>query len=112
MIDFAQCVSANEPLPLNTTYPPVHLNRPDVGYLRGLSSLIFYFKLMFEQFCGVEYRSFDEATAVMTDLHSKGKLDTGCRWLDEFENDTLPSPYSFNFVPDYEVDHEYYDVSE
>ena len=44
MLDFANCVQAEDPLPPNTTYPPQHPNDIDRGYLRGLKSLKMYFQ--------------------------------------------------------------------
>lgn len=45
IIDFAQCVTAEDPLPKGVvTYPPQHRNAPDRGYLRGLRTLQTYFK--------------------------------------------------------------------
>ncbi|KAF5096991.1 hypothetical protein D0Z00_002578 [Geotrichum galactomycetum] len=45
IIDFAQCVTAEDPLPKGVvTCPPQHRNAPDRGYLRGLRTLQTYFK--------------------------------------------------------------------
>lgn len=44
IIDFAQCVTAEDVLPTGTTCPPRHPNTPDNGYLRGLLTLQKYFK--------------------------------------------------------------------
>ncbi|KAK9478192.1 hypothetical protein V1514DRAFT_347751 [Lipomyces japonicus] len=43
IIDFAQCIAAEEPLPANTMFPPRHPGKPDLGYLRGLKTLKQYF---------------------------------------------------------------------
>ena len=43
MLDFANCVQAEDPLPPGTTYPPQHPNDVDRGYLRGLKTLKAYF---------------------------------------------------------------------
>lgn len=44
IIDFAQCITAEEPLPSGATCPPSHPNEPDNGYLRGLKTLQKYLK--------------------------------------------------------------------
>ena len=44
MLDFANCVQAEDPLPPNTTCPPKHPKDIDRGYLRGLKSLKLYFQ--------------------------------------------------------------------
>lgn len=44
IIDFAQCITAEDPLPVGATCPPRHANSPDRGYLRGLTTLQRYFK--------------------------------------------------------------------
>ncbi|KAG7692199.1 hypothetical protein KL933_004977 [Ogataea haglerorum] len=99
LIDFAQCVIANEPLPPNTTYPPAHIDSPDLGYLKGLQSLIFYFKLMFQEFTGLQYTNYDESLVVMKKLQSS-VLSRGCEWLDNFEKEQ-PCPFDFDQVPQY-----------
>ncbi|KAK9457295.1 hypothetical protein V1511DRAFT_456167 [Dipodascopsis uninucleata] len=43
IIDFAQCVTGEEPLPENTTCPPHFPDKPDMGYLTGIRSLKRYF---------------------------------------------------------------------
>ncbi|KAG7888588.1 hypothetical protein KL925_005317 [Ogataea polymorpha] len=99
LIDFAQCVIANEPLPPNTTYPPAHMDSPDLGYLKGLQSLIFYFKLMFREFTGLQYTNYDESLVVMKKLQFS-VLSRSCEWLDNFENEQ-PCPFDFGQVPQY-----------
>ena len=43
MLDFANCVQAEDALPPGTTCPPQHPNDVDRGYLRGLKTLKAYF---------------------------------------------------------------------
>lgn len=93
MIDFAQCVIGTEPLPSTTTYPPSHLGMPDFGFLRGLHSLDFYFRLMFHEYTGLEY---DDAKDSIPELRTK--LDHNIEWLDRFDED-IPCPYNFSSVP-------------
>lgn len=45
IIDFAQCITKEDPLPPETTCPPRNLNAPDKGYLRGLQTLQRYLKM-------------------------------------------------------------------
>ncbi|KAH3664256.1 hypothetical protein OGAPHI_004608 [Ogataea philodendri] len=109
LIDFAQCVIAKEPLPANTTYPPEHENCPDLGYLRGIQSLMFYLKLIFKEFTGLQYNNYTEAITVMEKLKST-VLSRGCEWLDNFEEETS-TEFDFDQVPQY-VHTDYDDVSE
>lgn len=44
IIDFAQCVTAEDRVKESAMCPPSHPNSPDNGYLRGLNSLQLYFK--------------------------------------------------------------------
>lgn len=55
LIDFAQCVTANDVLPPDTKAPPRHPNTPDLGFLRGLKTLHRYFRMIFKEIVGREY---------------------------------------------------------
>lgn len=44
MLDFANCVQAEDPLPATARYPPQHPDDVDRGYLRGLRTLKLYFE--------------------------------------------------------------------
>lgn len=110
LIDFAQCVIGGSEFTDKTTFPPVHKGEPDVGYLRGLKSLMYYFMVMFEQFTGgFEYTNYKEAWEIIRRL-DKDNLLNSCEWLDNFENDELECPFVFNKTPIY--DEFYENVSE
>ena len=65
IIDFAQSVIAGESLPQSTTIPPKNRGLPDMGYLRGLNSLIEYFKTIFKILSGVEYVLYDKSKTII-----------------------------------------------
>lgn len=99
MIDFAQCVIGTEPLPESTTFPPNHKG-PDFGYLRGLHSLRFYFRLMFEQYTGYKYDSYTNALKILQNVCTdpNSPVNRSCDWLDTFDEDK-DCPYKFDQVP-------------
>lgn len=100
MIDFAQCVIGTEPLPESTTFPPKH-EGPDLGYLRGLHSLRFYFRLMFEQYTGHKYQDYTNALAILEDAYTNqtSPVNKPCEWLDTFDEE-YDCPYDFDRVPE------------
>lgn len=79
IIDFAQSVIAEDPLPLSTTKPPTHPHLPDLGYLRGLQTLISYFKTMFRVLSGSEFAE-DSVSYVVQNRALFGP----CPWLDVY----------------------------
>ena len=111
MIDFAQCVIGGSEFSKNTTIPPAHKGEPDVGYLRGLKSLVYYFSVMFKEFTGGhEYQGFDNAWETIKSLDKTGYFDRSCEWLNDFDNEELKCPFTFDATPDY--DEEFENVSE
>lgn len=111
LIDFAQCVIGTGEFSDKTTFPPVHRGAPDMGYLRGLKSLVYYFGVMFHEFTGGhEYRGFHDSWQVIHALDRQHLLDRPCSWLDEFANEELPCPFTFAPTPLYTGVYE--DVSE
>ena len=102
LIDFAQCVIGGSEFSDKTTFPPVHKGAPDVGYIRGLKSLIYYFGVMFKEFTGGhEYAGFAEAWEIIGELDKEGVFDCNCQWLDEFDNGGSQCPFEFKAVPVY-----------
>lgn len=65
IIDFAQCVTAEDPLPKEAIIPPQHPNIPDVGYLRGLETLRRYLKIIWKEITGLEFNPDPEAIAAV-----------------------------------------------
>lgn len=102
LIDFAQCVIGGSEFSDKTTFPPVHKGAPDVGYIRGLKSLIYYFGVMFREFTGGhEYASFSEAWEIIRKLDKEKVFNCNCQWLDEFDNGESQCPFEFRPVPVY-----------
>lgn len=102
LIDFAQCVIGGSEFSNKTTFPPVHKGFPDVGYIRGLKSLIYYFGIMFKEFTGgYEYAGFESAWKIIKELDKKKALDCTCEWLDTFDNGESQCPFEFKPVPVY-----------
>jgi len=83
IIDFAQSVIAGESLPQSTTIPPKNLGLPDMGYLRGLNSLIGYFKTIFRILSGVEYILYEKSKNVVETKKEDFKKMAN-KWLDEY----------------------------
>lgn len=102
LIDFAQCVIGDGEFSEKTTFPPVHKGEPDAGYIRGLMSLIYYFKVIFEKFTGgYQYQSYEESWELINCLHESGKLNDNSEWLDDFCNDNVECPFNFDPIPQY-----------
>lgn len=55
LVDFANCVIAEDPLPEGTLCPPKDRNGVDRGYLRGLRSLSIYFQKIWNEVKGVNW---------------------------------------------------------
>lgn len=55
IIDFAQCITAEDVLPPGTLAPPQHPAMPDMGYLRGLNTLQRYLKIIWKEVSGADY---------------------------------------------------------
>lgn len=90
IIDFAQSVIAEDADSSTYRKPPRHPDLPDMGYLRGLRSLILYFKAIFEIITKV---SFDEVEDVAAFIEQNAEqLDRECYWIgryDEAEDDSV-----------------------
>lgn len=79
IIDFAQSVIGGDGAAGKV--PPRHPHLPDMGYLRGLRSLMDYFGAMYEMLVG-------EPAALLTRLSlHRDRLAKGCRWLDAYAQD-------------------------
>ena len=55
LVDFANCVTAEDPLPEGTLCPPQNRNGVDSGYLRGLRSLRMYFQKIWNEVQGADW---------------------------------------------------------
>lgn len=112
IIDFAQSVISEEDYK-DAAIPPSHPNLADLGYLRGIQSLIAYFKLVFRIVSGFEY--VDAAGALEVLKKNKSSYMNRNRWLDYFAevanakdggiNEVLEEGDPFNVVyPEYDDD--------
>ncbi|KAI5817193.1 hypothetical protein BZA77DRAFT_311034 [Pyronema omphalodes] len=55
IVDFANCVTAEDPLPETATCPPMDRAGVDRGYLRGLRSLMSYIRAIWKEVAGSEW---------------------------------------------------------
>lgn len=55
IVDFANCVTAEDPLPDTATFPPKDRDGIDKGYLRGLRSLRMYIRSIWKDVQGTEW---------------------------------------------------------
>ncbi|CAK9436971.1 uncharacterized protein LODBEIA_P14620 [Lodderomyces beijingensis] len=81
IIDFAQSVSSEEEIE-HAHIPPLHPHDVDLGYLRGLYSLIQYCKYIFHILSETKIDDTDKMQDWI-DEHRQ-LLDTNCLWLDDY----------------------------
>lgn len=98
IIDFAQLVIKELNLK-GISLPPKFSNLPDMGYLRGLTSLITYFKLIFKLLSGHAFVDPQNAASVLRSNHYK----TTCKWLDDYDNLMEDDPFNTTY-PEYDDD--------
>lgn len=84
IVDFANCVTGEDPLPPNAPCPPHHPNDIDRGYLRGLRTLRMYFQRILKEISQEDYveRGEVEAMAISSrgadpEIASEGYWDEG-----------------------------------
>jgi len=58
LVDFANCVTSEDPLPEGAQAPPVHPGDIDRGYLRGLRTLKYYFQRILQDIESGQYSHF------------------------------------------------------
>lgn len=96
IIDFAQSVIATDAHSAEFNKPPKHPHLPDMGYLRGLRSLIRYFKALFEIITGSAYDHVADKTTFLQ--QNRARLDTPCYWIGtypETDDNAAPGPDPF-----------------
>lgn len=81
LVDFANCVTAEDPLPEGTLCPPKNRNGIDKGYLRGLRALRMYFQKIRTEVKGVDW---EERGAVELRAGDQG---CGALWTEVFTED-------------------------
>ena len=78
IVDFANCVTGEDPLPANAQCPPQHLGDIDRGYLRGLRTLKMYFQRIYRDIIEEEYIHRGEGEGTALGLASRtGPVDEG-----------------------------------
>lgn len=82
IIDFAQCITAEDALPKEALTPPRRPDLPDVGYLKGLETLKRYIKIIWKEITGEEFDS--DPVKISKVLESEKYLEP-LKELNEFE---------------------------
>ena len=75
IVDFANCLTAEDPLPENAGCPPKDRNGVDKGYLRGLRSLQLYIRSIWRDVVGSEWTERGEEAYM-----SRQREDLGSGW--------------------------------
>lgn len=82
IIDFAQSVIASDAHSTAFNKPPQHPHLPDMGYLRGLRTLIRYFKALFEIATGSSYDHVADRSVFLQ--QNRERLDVPCYWISTY----------------------------
>jgi inositol-hexakisphosphate kinase len=77
IVDFANCVTGEDPLPPNATCPPFHPGAVDRGYLRGLRTLKMYFQRILRDITESEFIERGDGEATGVDLVGAGGTHGG-----------------------------------
>lgn len=85
IIDFAQSVIGKDATNSHYSRPPKYPELPDMGYLRGLRSLMHYFRDIFEIFTGDRYDLVGEPTKYLEE--NKERLNKACYWIGAYAED-------------------------
>lgn len=113
IIDFAQSVIGDDAEIDSYRKPPAHPSLPDMGYLRGLRSLIYYYKKIFRIVTGEDYENAQERVAKLEagentrlyeDEYWRGVFDEG----ENQEHDEAHDPFNI----DYETESDETGISE
>jgi inositol-hexakisphosphate kinase len=82
IVDFANCVTAEDALPENAPCPPTDPNGVDSGYLRGLRSLRLYFQRIWRDINEKEWVERGEGEGMSMDSRGPGLGEVGKGWDD------------------------------
>lgn len=82
IVDFANCVTAEDPLPDSTSCPPHDPDGVDKGYLRGLRSLRLYFQRIWRDLNEKEWIERGEGEGMALNTQSLGLGEVGKAWMD------------------------------
>ncbi|KAH3687735.1 hypothetical protein WICPIJ_001286, partial [Wickerhamomyces pijperi] len=85
IIDFAQSVTKDDVTKLDSNFPPKHLDTYDCGYYRGVCSVEFYLKLIFEEISGLRYHEINDIVQYIHENEQYLK-STELPWLDNFDD--------------------------
>jgi len=77
VVDFANCVTAEDPLPEDAVCPPRHPGDIDRGYLRGLRTLKMYFQRIHKDITEAEYVERGEGEAMAVREVGSGVVEGG-----------------------------------
>lgn len=86
IVDFANCVTAEDAHPDTTPCPPHDPEGVDRGYLRGLRSLRLYFQRIWRDVNEKDWVERGEGEGMSRDSHHDGPGVSGPSWLDEAVN--------------------------
>lgn len=96
IIDFAQSVIGEEARRTKFLKPPKHLDLPDVGYLRGLQSLIRYLKQIFQILSGKVYEDVNSMESFLASMELQ--LSHECIWLDDLTSTSDDDPFNTEYA--------------
>ena len=82
IVDFANCVTAEDALPDNVPCPPRDVNGVDRGYLRGLRSLRLYFQRIWRDINEKEWVERGEGEGMSLESRGPGLGEVGQAWMD------------------------------
>ena len=82
IVDFANCVTAEDPLPDNVPCPPQDPEGVDRGYLRGLRTLRLYFQRIWRDIHEKEWVERGEGEGMAIGTRGPGLGDVGKGWVD------------------------------
>lgn len=85
IIDFAQSVIGEDATNTHYSRPPKYPELPDMGYLRGLKTLIRYYKDIFHIITGQDYDSVENVSQYLEEY--KEQLNKACYWIGAFAED-------------------------
>lgn len=86
IVDFANCVTAEDPLPDDLPCPPQNPDDIDRGYLRGLRSLRLYFQRIWRDI-NEEWVERGEGEGMRNHNHGNGLGEVGSGWMDDAGNE-------------------------
>jgi hypothetical protein len=83
IVDFANCVTAEDAWPEHVPCPPHHPDGVDRGYLRGLRSLRMYFQRIWADVNQKEWVERGEGEGMSIDPRGPGLGEVGTAWMDD-----------------------------